>query len=570
MKTSALKRMDAYEEENALSSLYGCNSKENQSGWKDKDASLSPLSFRENSCRKTKCPKIAVAREEFVDLTQDLLMAMILNQLLYWSQRIKDFDLFLEEEKAFNTEYERPARYGWFYKSAIELSEETMLRLTKVTIRKYLHCLIENGWISERANPLNKWDRTTQYRVNLKNLHIDLQKLGWDLPGFPRDTFPIQKLSFEGNNPNLPENPQNSRGLENDTSRERKSTLEGKTDDTSRLSLSTFEGRVDDISRERKSTLEGKADDTSRLSLSTFEGRMDDTSRERKSTLESKVDDTSRLSLSTLEGRMDNTSKVEKLNFIYLTETTTEITNREHTQRTCAREDFDKNFFEEVLRIWNTCTSQEVHLTEERQHRLHSLLAPYFENDLAQWQSFCERVACSSFLMGQGARKWRVSLDWILVEENLLKVLEGNFDEGDLADQKTEKASEEARKKEMNAILASIEDPVWREWCAQLDFAPGSREPVSLWELKEISQARFLEIEDDRLAWIGSKDSKILSRIEGLRLKILPIVQRTFSSVRNLRTRLEENDPSLQPAIPPPQRITTTSLQHKGDTHYAQ
>jgi hypothetical protein len=490
MRTSALKRMDAYEEENALSNSHDCYSKENQSGWRDKDASLSPLSFRENSCRKTKCPKIAVAREEFVDLTQDLLMAMILNQLLYWSQRVKDFDLFLEEERAFSTEYERPTRYGWFYKSAIELSEETMLRLTKVTMRKYLHCLIENGWISERANPLNKWDRTTQYRVNLKSLHIDLQKLGWDLPGFPRDTFPIQETSFEGTNPNLPENPQNSRGLENDTSKERKSTLEGKTDDTSRLSLSTFEGRMDDISRERKSTLEGKADDTSRLSLSTFEGRMDDTSRERKSTLEgkaddtsrlslstfegrmddtsrerkstlegkaddtsrlslstfesrmddtsrerkstleSKVDDTSRLSLSTLEGRMDNTSKVEKLNFIYLTETTTEITNREHTQRTRAREDFDKNFFEEVLRIWNTCTSQEVHLTEERQHRLHSLLAPYFENDLAQWQSFCERVACSSFLMGQGARKWRVSLDWILVEENLLKVLEGNFDEG--------------------------------------------------------------------------------------------------------------------------------------------
>jgi hypothetical protein len=172
--------------------------------------------------------------------------------------------------------------------------------------------------------------------------------------------------------------------------------------------------------------------------------------------------------------------------------------------------------------------------------------------------------------MGQGPRKWRVSLDWILVEENLLKVLEGNFDEGDLVDQKTEKASEDARKKEIRAILASIEDPVWREWCAQLDFAPDSREFVSLWELKEISQARFLEIEDDRLAWIGSADSKILSRIEGLRLKILPIVQRTFSSVRNLRTRLDENDPSLQPAIPPPQRITTTSLQHTGDTHYAQ
>ena len=128
MRTLVLKRMDAYEEENAPSNPHDCYSKENHSGWRDKDTSLSPLSFRENSCRKTKCPKIAVAREEFVDLTQDLLMAMILNQLLYWSQRVKDFDLFLEEEKAFNTEYERPARYGWFYKSAIELSEETMLR----------------------------------------------------------------------------------------------------------------------------------------------------------------------------------------------------------------------------------------------------------------------------------------------------------------------------------------------------------------------------------------------------------------------------------------------------------
>jgi hypothetical protein len=290
--------------------LYGDKEK---SGWREMNASLSSSPLRNNAGENARCPKISIAREEFVDLTQDLLIAMVLNQLLYWSQRVRDFDLFLEEEKAFNTEHERPARYGWFYKSAIELSEETMLRLTKVTMRKYLHCLIENGWISERANPLNKWDRTTQYRVNLKNLHIDLQKLGWDLPGFPKDTFPIQKLSFEGNNPNLPENPQNFRGLENDTSKESKSTLEGKADDTSRLSFSTFEGRMDDTSKERKSTLKGKANDTSRLSFSTFEGRMDDTSKERKSTLKGKANDTSRLSFSTFEGRMDDIFEGKKI-----------------------------------------------------------------------------------------------------------------------------------------------------------------------------------------------------------------------------------------------------------------
>lgn len=267
---------------------------------------------------------------------------------------------------------------------------------------------------------------------------------------------------------------------------------------------------------------------------------------------------------------MDDTSKVEKVNFLYLTETTTEITNREHTQRTCAREDCDKNFFEEVLRIWSTCTSQGVHPTEERQQRIHSLLAAYFENDLAQWQSFCERVAHSPFLMGQGPRKWRVSLDWILVEENLLKVLEGNFDDGNLADQKTEKVSEEARNEEISTVLSSIEDPVWRELCSQLDFSHSSRDPVSLGELKAVTDARFLEVENDRLVWIGSSNAQVLSCIEDLRFKLLSPIKRTFPKVRNLRTRLDEKASSLQTVMPDTHIMSAKLSQPKGDIHYAQ
>ena len=209
-----------------------------------------------------------------------------------------------------------------------------------------------------------------------------------------------------------------------------------------------------------------------------------------------------------------------------------------------------------------------AHLTDERQRRIHTLFPLYFESDLAQWKQFCERVSCSPFLMGQGPRKWRASLDWILIEENLIKVLEGNFDDGILLEQKAEKLSEEVRKKEINTVLASIEDSVWKEWCSQLDFE--SRDPVSLRELKSIANARFLEVEGDRLAWIGSPDAQVLSRIEDLKLKILPIAQKAFPKVRNLRTRLDQKNLTFQSMMLDPHMTSTKTVQHKGGIHYAQ
>ncbi|MGC8483798.1 MAG: hypothetical protein ACP5OE_09170, partial [Thermodesulfobium sp.] len=46
--------------------------------------------------------KVSIVREEFVELTGDPLVAIVLNQLFYWTQRVKDFDLLLEEERTFN------------------------------------------------------------------------------------------------------------------------------------------------------------------------------------------------------------------------------------------------------------------------------------------------------------------------------------------------------------------------------------------------------------------------------------------------------------------------------------
>ena len=108
--------------------------------------------------------KVSLVREELLELTNDPLIAMLLNQLLYWSQRVTDVDLFYEEEKS--PQKSSSPKYGWFYKTAYELCEEAMLRVTPVTFRRYLKHLVERGWVQTRINPQNKWDRTTQYRVN--------------------------------------------------------------------------------------------------------------------------------------------------------------------------------------------------------------------------------------------------------------------------------------------------------------------------------------------------------------------------------------------------------------------
>ena len=132
--------------------------------------------------------KRVVIKEELVALTGDFVKAALLNQLLYWSERVKDFDKFIEEEKSrkeLNGEtFNLHKQNGWIYKSAEELSEETMLALTPKSIRTHLKYLIDKGWIDERNNPEYKWDRTKQYRVNIVKLYRDLKELGYNLEGY--------------------------------------------------------------------------------------------------------------------------------------------------------------------------------------------------------------------------------------------------------------------------------------------------------------------------------------------------------------------------------------------------
>lgn len=131
--------------------------------------------------------KRAVIREEYVAITGDYQKAVILGQLIYWSERVSDFDIFIAAENARAKRHGMPtsdATGGWLYKTAEELADETMLGLTAANMRRHIKALVDTGLISERSNPKYRWDRTKQYRVNLVEVVQALAGKGYTLEGY--------------------------------------------------------------------------------------------------------------------------------------------------------------------------------------------------------------------------------------------------------------------------------------------------------------------------------------------------------------------------------------------------
>lgn len=125
--------------------------------------------------------KVAIIRQELLELTGDYKQAIILNQFIYWTSRVRDYDLFLKEEHERELNSEIEFRNGWIYKTSEELSSETMLGLSPSNMRKHIKTLVAKGLIQERRNPKYKWDKTLQYRVDTIKLKKDLYDLGYSI-----------------------------------------------------------------------------------------------------------------------------------------------------------------------------------------------------------------------------------------------------------------------------------------------------------------------------------------------------------------------------------------------------
>ncbi len=132
---------------------------------------------------------VSVIREEYVAITEKFELALILNQLIYWTERVNDFDQFIIEEnqrKEFHGlgEEHQDLNHGWIYKTASQLSKELMTGWSDATTGRHLKKLIDMGFVEVRQNPKYMWNQTRQYRVNLINVSIALQKKGYSLAGY--------------------------------------------------------------------------------------------------------------------------------------------------------------------------------------------------------------------------------------------------------------------------------------------------------------------------------------------------------------------------------------------------
>lgn len=141
--------------------------------------------------------KRVVIKEEFVSLLGCPVQALVLNQFLYWAERCKDFDQFIAEEKSRRPDTHIELTHGWVYKKSSDLAEEILLCKSEKTVRRAVIELVSLGFVHERANPQDKWNKTLQYRPDLLAIKQGLEEIGHQLCGYKFESVPSPTNSQE-------------------------------------------------------------------------------------------------------------------------------------------------------------------------------------------------------------------------------------------------------------------------------------------------------------------------------------------------------------------------------------
>jgi hypothetical protein len=89
-----------------------------------------------------------------------------------------------------------------------------------------------------------------------------------------------------------------------------------------------------------------------------------------------------------------------------------------------------KEEIELVVTHWNEICGEKLPkvqtLTERRKSFIRARLS---EHDLKEWPTIFSRVARSGFLTGENDRNWKTDFDWVMNQNNLVKILEGKYDD---------------------------------------------------------------------------------------------------------------------------------------------
>jgi hypothetical protein len=142
--------------------------------------------------------KKAVLREDMMALTQEVTQAMVLGQMLYWTKTLDKVNDWLFEENKRLAEVELPQHeynYGWIYKSAREMREDLMNAFSEDAIQRAFSALVTKGVLMKRHNPIVRYDRKLQYRIDIVFLRRLLKDRGYEMTDFQLATIP-QEAAF--------------------------------------------------------------------------------------------------------------------------------------------------------------------------------------------------------------------------------------------------------------------------------------------------------------------------------------------------------------------------------------
>lgn len=148
---------------------------------------------KDKTIHKNQKLKRVVIKEEMVAVTGNAINALILNQMVYWTEILNKADQETQKEieqyKKIGMDHkveklEAQLRNGWFWKSAKELSDELMDISSRATIDRKLRELVDAGFLETKKNEENKFDKKNHYKVNIDFLRRELKKLGYALEGY--------------------------------------------------------------------------------------------------------------------------------------------------------------------------------------------------------------------------------------------------------------------------------------------------------------------------------------------------------------------------------------------------
>jgi hypothetical protein len=137
--------------------------------------------------------KKAVLREDLMKITDDVVQAMVLGQMLFWTKTLDKVNDWLFEENKRLAEYDFPQHeynYGWIYKSAKQMREDLMNAFSEDSIQRAFASLTKCGVLLKRNNPICGYDRKLQYRIDLILLRRKLKEIGWEMTDFVMDSIP--------------------------------------------------------------------------------------------------------------------------------------------------------------------------------------------------------------------------------------------------------------------------------------------------------------------------------------------------------------------------------------------